>query len=260
MGTSAGGGTLRGAVSGVNSAATDFFDLSCLWISLAFRYRLATSILDPRIIVQPANLEMTGTVAENPVVHPSLWNRCVRGLESELSEQQLNTWIRPLQAVEDGVNLKLFAPNRFVVDWLNEHCLGRISEIVCELSTETTPTVVLEVGSSKIRANNGPVHLAAPTTPRVVKPSQVGGRLNTNFTFAGFVEGLTIDQQVCEAPRCAGMSRFEFERIAVLQLGFGEAVRGDQRLCFICDPVGLGGNQCVEKRSNCSLGLGAYEF
>jgi len=132
---------------------------------------------------------MTGTVAENPVVHPSLWNRCVRGLEAELSEQQLNTWIRPLQAVEDGVNLRLLAPNRFVVDWLNEHCLGRISEMVGELSTEVTPTVVLEVGSRHVRRNPEQVRQTASTTSHVVKPPEVGGRLNATYTFAGFVEG-----------------------------------------------------------------------
>ena len=32
----------------------------------------------------------------------TLWNRCVRDLQAEIPEQQFNTWIRPLQAVEDG--------------------------------------------------------------------------------------------------------------------------------------------------------------
>ena len=69
-------------------------------------------------------------MAENQALHPSLWNRCMRTLEGELSEQQFNTWIRPLQAVEDPGVLRLLAPNRFVVDWLQEHCLTRISEVV----------------------------------------------------------------------------------------------------------------------------------
>ena len=32
----------------------------------------------------------------------TLWNHCIRELKAELPEQQFNTWIRPLQAVEDG--------------------------------------------------------------------------------------------------------------------------------------------------------------
>jgi chromosomal replication initiator protein len=48
----------------------------------------------------------------------TLWNRCIRDLQAELPEQQFNTWIRPLQAIEDDGQLKLLAPNRFVVDWV----------------------------------------------------------------------------------------------------------------------------------------------
>ena len=51
----------------------------------------------------------------------SLWRRCLAHLEAELPEAQFNTWIRPLQAVEDGHTLRLLAPNRFVVDWVNEN-------------------------------------------------------------------------------------------------------------------------------------------
>ena len=60
----------------------------------------------------------------------TLWNRCVRDLQAELPEQQFNTWIRPLQAIEDGGTLKLLAPNRFVVDWLEQHYIERILELV----------------------------------------------------------------------------------------------------------------------------------
>ena len=37
----------------------------------------------------------------------SLWNRCLRVLESELPMQQFNTWVRPLQAIERDGELRL---------------------------------------------------------------------------------------------------------------------------------------------------------
>ena len=43
------------------------------------------------------------------------------GARGELPEQQFNTWVRPLQAVE-GRASALLAPNRFVVDWVNPNC------------------------------------------------------------------------------------------------------------------------------------------
>ncbi len=60
----------------------------------------------------------------------SLWNRCIAQLQSELPEQQFNTWIRPLQAVEEDNVLKLLAPNRYVVDWVKSNFYERISDVV----------------------------------------------------------------------------------------------------------------------------------
>jgi chromosomal replication initiator protein DnaA len=62
----------------------------------------------------------------------SLWERCLLRLQGELPAQQFNTWIRPLKADQDGAGLRLFAPNRFVLDWVNDKFLHRIREIVAE--------------------------------------------------------------------------------------------------------------------------------
>jgi chromosomal replication initiator protein len=124
-------------------------------------------------------------------VQGSLWRRCLTQLEAELPEAQFNTWIRPLQAVEDGHTLRLLAPNRFVVDWVNENVVGRISELVDAVGSEPVPSVVLEVGSRAV-----PVAVPAPTLgsqngrPQVKDlPSLLGSRLNPDFTFTSFVEG-----------------------------------------------------------------------
>ena len=74
----------------------------------------------------------------------SLWGRCVQQLRSDLPEQQFNTWIRPLQAVEEAQVIRLFAPNRFVVDWVNANCLDRITDFLSEIPGMN---VRLEVGS-----------------------------------------------------------------------------------------------------------------
>ena len=65
----------------------------------------------------------------------SLWTRCMGALETELPEQQFNTWVRPLQAMEGNGALKLLAPNRFVVDWINANLLPRIGELLRDEST-----------------------------------------------------------------------------------------------------------------------------
>ena len=79
----------------------------------------------------------------------ALWQICINKLENELSEQQLNTWIRPLHAIENNGELKLLAPNRFVLDWVQNNFLARIDEIVHPENDNKDNHVVLEIGSSE---------------------------------------------------------------------------------------------------------------
>jgi chromosomal replication initiator protein len=127
-------------------------------------------------------------------VDDSLWTHCLRRLEAELPEQHFNTWIRPLQAVEDRNYLRLLAPNRYVVDWVNQNCTSRISELVEEMVPAPAPQVVVEIGSR--RAATAAIGEASPgirvpeaRSRREPVLLQIGGRLNPEFTFANFVEG-----------------------------------------------------------------------
>jgi chromosomal replication initiator protein len=117
----------------------------------------------------------------------TLWNRCIRDLQAELPEQQFNTWIRPLQAVEDDGRLRLLAPNRFVVDWLQEHYIQRILEIID--GSGSNAELVVEVGSRQpapqVRERTaGPLPGMALTERR---PAAIASRLNPAFTFQRFV-------------------------------------------------------------------------
>jgi len=114
-------------------------------------------------------------------VQSTLWDRCVQELRSDLSEQQFNTWIRPLQAVEDEQQIRLLAPNRFVVDWVNSNCLGRIQD---SLRDAPGISVRIEVGSA---ASQPREPVSSSGKPRVA--AVIGGRLNGDYTFDNFVEG-----------------------------------------------------------------------
>ena len=78
---------------------------------------------------------------------PSPWKRCLERLEGELSPQQFNTWIRPLHAIENSNNIRLLAPNRFVLDWINERYLARIQELIEEQSETEKISLNIEIGS-----------------------------------------------------------------------------------------------------------------
>lgn len=116
-----------------------------------------------------------------------LWNRCIRDLQAELPEQEFNTWIRPLQAVEEGSVLRLLAPNRFVVDWLQNHYLERIVKMVGDHSEQVE--LVVEVGSRRAAPATTNGHRPAPAPVSVQPATTIEPRLNPAFTFSSFVEG-----------------------------------------------------------------------
>lgn len=120
----------------------------------------------------------------------ALWKTCIHQLETELSEQQLNTWIRPLHAVERDGKLKLLAPNRFVLDWVQNNFLNRIDEIIHPERNSGCNHVLLEIGSSEQAIS----YTNEKQDTRVIevaaaKISNFSHNLNPNFTFDTFVEG-----------------------------------------------------------------------
>jgi chromosomal replication initiator protein len=160
----------------------------------------------------------------------TLWNRCIRDLQAELPEQQFNTWIRPLQAVEDGPVLKLLAPNRFVVDWVDEHYLGRIEELLGGAGGNSQ--VVVEVGSRQA-APQRIISPVRPIQPPAEKPVQ--SRLNPEFIFDKFVEGKSN----------------QLARAAALQVG--ENPGKSYNPLFIYGGVGLGKTHLMQAIGNAML-------
>ncbi len=126
-----------------------------------------------------------------------LWPRVLEHLSNELPEQQVNTWLRPLQAVqEDGV-LRLLAPNRFAVDWVQNHAAARIGTLLRGGSGPSLK-VIVEIGSRTPQVAGLPLDgsrgTGAPPPPSARAPallpaSQIGARLNPESTFDRFVEG-----------------------------------------------------------------------
>ncbi len=142
----------------------------------------------------------------------TLWNRCLRVLESELPMQQFNTWVRPLQVVERDGEIRLLAPNRYVVAWLGDNSLPRIKELIREFAHGAIPDVVLDVGTRAgaiPEAANAPNGVGGglgslPGKARRAAPSVIGGRIAPEFTFDSFVEGKSNQLAKAAAVQVAG--------------------------------------------------------
>lgn len=121
----------------------------------------------------------------------SVWKKCLDQLEGELSSQQFNTWLRPLRAVHDAGQLRLYAPNRFVLDWVKDRFLDRIQVLAKQEAGRSLP-VLLEVGTPVAPSPEGP-RVAAEGNSSLGgvarRPNPAISRLNPDFTFESHVEG-----------------------------------------------------------------------
>ncbi len=119
----------------------------------------------------------------------AVWNLCLGRLEDDLSSQQFNTWIRPLQAVEEGGDLKLLAPNQFVCDFIVKEMLDEVVLLVNSFSTKPLE-LKIEVGSGVAPPMVGSsVKSGQSSKPPSVGPIRFEGRLNPAFTFDTHIGG-----------------------------------------------------------------------
>ena len=164
----------------------------------------------------------------------SIWEVCLDRLEGELSAQQFNTWIRPLQAVEAAESIRLLAPNRFVLDWITEQYLERIRNLISNITNGRGCSLSLEVGS-----NSRPTPVLQTLQAGNVPPAPLrqSSNLNPAFRFETFVEGKSN-----QLARAASMQAAENPGASYNPL-------------FICGGVGLGKTHLMQ-----AIGQGILQY
>ena len=143
-------------------------------------------------------------------VSSPLWEKCLSRLEGELSAQQLNTWLRPLQAIETNDSLQLLAPNPYVQAWVQEQLEAKINHLLDALSQGRILSASIEVGSNKADVNvQEPSPKKAKQSAPISEPA-ISSPMNPAFTFESYVEGKSnqiaraASLHVAESPGTSG--------------------------------------------------------
>jgi len=122
------------------------------------------------------------------------WNQISKKLEKKLSQEEFNTWIRPLQGEIKENSLEISAPNDFVLNYVSNNLKDHISDV---LSSQDTKIVFKDRNNSTF------------VDKYVEKPSSKGKNspnLVESFVFDTFVEGksnhlaLAASKQVAQNP------------------------------------------------------------
>ena len=94
-----------------------------------------------------------------------LWEKCLGKLEDKIDARDYNTWVRPLYALDTDKDFVLYAPNRFIKDWLNDNLILELNATAQHFAGSATQ-----------------VQLALETTTPISEPSPIDNELAEPIT------------------------------------------------------------------------------
>ena len=130
--------------------------------------------------------------ASSPSTMDSFWDLCQERFRANLTQQQFSTWIKPLVFDDAGSEVRILAPNHFVMDWVREKFAEHIDGWAQEFyERPVTITYALGKKNSAPRASAAPASAMtpAPAPASAAAPAQLGLRINPAFNFDNFVSG-----------------------------------------------------------------------
>ncbi|VFP83969.1 Chromosomal replication initiator protein DnaA [Candidatus Erwinia haradaeae] len=138
----------------------------------------------------------------------TLWQQCLVCLKDELPPTEFSMWIRPLQAEITDNTLALYAPNRFVLDWVRDKYLHNINTLLKNFGGVNVPFLLFEVGrKSSVTIREPSVTSVQETSSHISHPSMSSqtrtnwsdvtkltelsyrSNVNTRYNFDNFVNG-----------------------------------------------------------------------
>ena len=147
-----------------------------------------------------------------------IWQECLSQLKSELPVSDFSTWLRPLQADFNHSTLSLYAPNKFICEWIRSKYIdiieSKIKQLIMDAGLGTAIEIRLLVGSAKVSKDSATDTVSKPNVP-LTQPWQNISKQETfthtshlieKYTFKNFVEGrsnnfaIATTQQIADNP------------------------------------------------------------
>jgi len=116
----------------------------------------------------------------------AIWKSCLSTVSAHVSPQHIATWFRPIKASGNGTNLlELEVPNRFFLEWIKEHYLPLIEEVLRQVSKKEI-AISWKIGDEPAPA---PAATRKKEKDSGKAPKQASVNLNPKYTFENFVVG-----------------------------------------------------------------------
>ncbi len=138
-----------------------------------------------------------------------LWDKCLSKLEDEMEERDFHTWVRPLHAKNSDSDFTLYAPNRFIKDWLMDNLMLQLDATAQHFAGEAATVTVKLDAPTMPKASQKPSNVSTDNDESSVSSPFGTNVLNAAFTFENHIEGKSnqiaraATKQVSENPGSA---------------------------------------------------------
>ena len=127
-----------------------------------------------------------------PSTMDSFWDLCQERFRANLTQQQFSTWIKPLVFDDADGEVRILAPNHFVMDWVREKFAEHIDVWAQEFYAR--PVAITYSLGKKSVASRPPSSQVSAATPAAAPasaatPVQSGMRIKPVYNFDNFVYG-----------------------------------------------------------------------
>ncbi|MFT6642521.1 MAG: chromosomal replication initiator protein [Patiriisocius sp.] len=166
------------------------------------------------------------------------WQKCLHRLEQELPAHEFSTYIRPLQANDIDGEIRLLAPNRYILDQVKALFFGQIENLIGDCGARS---VSLQIGSSDFENPGGSRRSRSQSRSQSSNAFADSESfyplldLNKDFTFDTFVKGRSN----------------EFARAAAMQIS--ESIENTSKCLLLYGGVGLGKTHLMHAVGNAML-------
>ena len=177
-----------------------------------------------------------------------LWSNCIRQLRSEIPDEEIDTWLLPMHTILNDETLKLLAPNRYVLNHVQQNLFQSIEKTVlsmdigvkvvqCEIGSHTNENIVRQNVDDQNSSSLGSKTFTSEFSgvSKDSKGPYEGGRINRAYTFTNHVEGVSN----------------QLARAAAQQVGENPGVSYNP--LFIYGGVGLGKTHLMQAAGNLIL-------
>ena len=149
----------------------------------------------------------------------ALWDSCLQLIKNNVSEQQYNTWFKPIAFEsynEDKNTVLVRIPSPYIYEYLEENYVDLLSKVLSRtfgkgvflnyrvltdkehnLTQDIQAEPVANIGTARKRERVN----ESPSVLDAAQPQQIDSQLNPHLTFSNFIEG---DSN--KLPRSVGLS------------------------------------------------------